>query len=70
MFWGKPRYNKKGKPECKIDLVEFTLYEVFFYPIFHSNNLAETGIDSAVEYILGEINRCDKTSILLPPLKM
>ena len=51
MFRGKPKYNKKGKPEYKIDLVEQTLYEVFFYLNFHSNNLAETGMDSAVEYI-------------------
>ena len=70
MFRGKPKYNKKGKPEYKIDLVEQMLYEVFFYTNFHSNNLAETGIDSAVEYILGQINRDDKTSILLPPLKI
>ncbi len=29
LFRGKPEYNKKGKLNYKIDLVEFTLYEVF-----------------------------------------
>lgn len=69
MFRGKPEYNKKGKLNYKIDLVGVKSSEVFFYLNFHSNNLAETGIDSAVEYILGQINRDDKTSILLPLLK-
>ena len=52
LFRGKPEYNKKGKPEYKIDLVEFTLYEVFFYTNFHSNNLAESGINRTFEHIL------------------
>jgi len=51
MLRDTPEYNKKGKPEYKIDLVEFTLYEVFFYTNFHSNNLAESGINGAFRYI-------------------
>ena len=70
MFWGKPDYNKKEKLNYEIDLVELTLYEVFFYLKFHSNDLAETGIDRAFKCILGKINRGDKTCILLPYLKM
>ena len=54
MLRDKPEYNKKAKLNYKIDLVELTLYEVFFYLIFHSNNLAKTGIIRAFGYILGQ----------------
>ncbi len=70
MFSDNSEYNKKGKLNCKIDLIELTLYEVFFYIIFHSTNLVETGIDRGFKCILGQTNRGDKTCILLPLLKM
>ena len=66
MFWDNPKYNKKDKLNYKIDLVELTLYEVFFYLKFHSNDLTQTGINRAFGYILGRKNRGDKTCILLP----
>jgi len=66
MLRDNPEYNKKGKLNYKIDLVELTLYEVFFYLKFHSNDLAQTGINRAFGYILGRTNRGNKTSILLP----